>query len=392
VDYIRVPGREWVPDPENRYQTVEMLGPLLLVVPRVVTTVLDDIPKAFSLPKNEIHRRDVPLVPATVIREAVVNAVMHRSYRTRGPMQIIRYANRIEVRNPGHSLVPDERLGEPGSVSRNERIAAVLHDIGLAETKGTGIRAMRDAMTRANLTLPLFESDREKDTFTVTLLVHHLLGPEDVTWLAQFKDCDLTEDEARALIWVREIGAINNAAYRDINGLDTLTASGHLRRLRDLGLLDQRGKGVATYYVPTQRLVPPKGPPTEPEPLRSGRKTLRPELPPLRPELLRPEFEALRAELPGDLRDRLAALGKRATSEELNGLIVRLCQWRPVGLLEMAALTGRAIDHLRKRSLKRLLKDGRLTYLYPDEPNHPHQKYVAATPRHGATGARKGRQ
>jgi ATP-dependent DNA helicase RecG len=223
------------------------------------------------------------------------------------------------------------------------------------------------------------------------LLLGVSLRPEDITWLAQFKDCDLTEDEARALICVREVGAINNAAYRDINGLDTLTASGHLRRLRDLGLLDQRGKGVATYYVPTERLVPPKGSLTEPEPLRSGRKTLRPELPPMRPELLRPEFEALRTELPSDLRDQVAALGRRATSEELNGLLVRLCQWRPLGLLEMAALTGRAIDHLRKRRLKRLLKDGRLAYLYPDEPNHPHQKYVAATPRHGAARVRKGR-
>jgi ATP-dependent DNA helicase RecG len=164
-----------------------------------------------------------------------------------------------------------------------------------------------------------------------------------------------------------------------------------LRRLRDLGLLDQKGKGAATYYVPTERLVPPKGAPTEPEQLRSGRKALRPEFPPLRPELLRPEFEALRAELPNDLRDQVAALGKRATSEELNGLLVRLCKWRPLGLLEIATLTGRAVDHLRKRSLKRLLKDGRLAYLYPDEPNHPHQKYVAAPPRREATGTRKRR-
>jgi hypothetical protein len=64
-------------------------------------------------------------------------------------------------------------------------------------------------------TLPLFESDREKDSFTVTLLVHHLLGPEDLEWLAHFHDYSLNEEEARALLVAREVGAINNAAYRE---------------------------------------------------------------------------------------------------------------------------------------------------------------------------------
>jgi ATP-dependent DNA helicase RecG len=139
----------------------------------------------------------------------------------------------------------DEDLAMFYQLRRNEKIAAVLHDAGLAETKGTGISAMRDAMAQANLTAPLFESDREKDTFTVTLLVYHLFGPQDLKWLSGFKDCSLSEDEARALIFVREVGAINNSAYRDINRLDTLTASGHLRRLRDLDLLEQKGKGAS---------------------------------------------------------------------------------------------------------------------------------------------------
>lgn len=368
VDYIRVPGREWVPDPERRYQGVEIIGPLLTTIPRVVATILDDVPKAFLLPMNEIHRRDVPLVPQTVIREAVVNALMHRSYRIRQPVQIIRYANRIEIRNPGHSLVPDDRLGEPGSISRNEKIAAVLHEVGLAETKGTGIRAMRDAMEKANLTQPLFESDRHRDAFTVTLLVHHLLGRDDLTWLGQFKSCKLTEDEARALILVREVGAINNAFYRSINHLDTLTASGRLRRLRDLGLLDQKGKAATTYYVPGPKLhrntLLTK---TKAEPVRTKSAALRTEL------------GTLRAELPPALRSELESMGKRVTPQELASVVTRLCRWRSLSLPELSALTGKTASHLRTRVLRRLLDDGYVRYLYPDEPNHPHQKYTAPT-------------
>jgi len=373
VDYIRVEGREWVPDPDRRYQSIEKLGPLVLTIPALVSQILEDIPKAFSLAEDGIQRRDVPLIPRKVIREALVNALMHRSYRRHQPVQIIRYANRIEIKNPGYSLVPDERLGEPGSKTRNPKIAAILHDVGYAETKGTGIRAMREAMEQANLTHPLFESDRERDEFTVRLLVVHLLSEEDWEWLGQFKDCNLSDDEARALIVLREIGALDNAAYRSINRVDTLTASGHLRRLRDAGLLEQKGKGPATYYVPGPRLRPPAAGRTVAEPLRPDTGGLRPEFPALRPEL-----EALRSELPDPLRSELDRLGKRATPEELERVIVRLTAWRALSLDELSGLTGRAADHLRKRTIKRLLAAGHVVYTHPDEPNHPDQKYVAA--------------
>lgn len=279
VDYIRVEGREWVPDPDKRYQSIEKLGPLMLTIPALISQVLEDIPKAFSLAEDGVRRRDVPLVPRKVVREALVNAVMHRSYQRHQPVQIIRYANRIEIKNPGYSLVPDERLGEPGSKTRNPKIAAILHDVGFAETKGTGIRAMREAMEQANLSQPLFESDRDRDEFTVRLLVMHLLSPADWEWLSQFRDCNLENEDARALIVVRELGAIDNAVYRSINRVDTLAASGRLRRLRDAGLLKQKGKGAATYYLPGGRLLAALGSQTPPEPLRSESEPLRTEPP-----------------------------------------------------------------------------------------------------------------
>lgn len=44
------------------------------------------------------------------------------------------------MRNPGHSIKAEEQLGEPGSETRNPRIAAVLHEVNVAETKGSGNR------------------------------------------------------------------------------------------------------------------------------------------------------------------------------------------------------------------------------------------------------------
>ncbi len=77
IDYILVEGKEWVSDPDKRYQSTEIREPLLLAIPKLITLVLNDLPKAFGLAENEIHRRETPLIPRKVIREAIVNAVMH---------------------------------------------------------------------------------------------------------------------------------------------------------------------------------------------------------------------------------------------------------------------------------------------------------------------------
>jgi ATP-dependent DNA helicase RecG len=255
VDYIRVPGREWVPDPDRRFDTVELRDPLFRLIRRAQAAILDDLPKAFGLAEGELQRQDSPLVPQRVIREAVVNALMHRSYRLQAPVQIIRYSNRLEIRNPGFSLKSPDHLGEPGSVPRNPKVAAALYDTRFAETKGSGVRVMREMCERAGLAPPLFESDRGQDQFTLRLFFHHFLGPDDLAWLARFKELQLSEAEARALVVAREAGAMDNQTYREINKVDTLAASKALRRLRDAGLFTQKDRGSATWYQPTARML-----------------------------------------------------------------------------------------------------------------------------------------
>jgi len=187
----------------------------------------------------------------------MVNALMHRSYQIHGPVEVVRYANRLEIRNPGHSLKPVENLGEPGSKTRNPNIASVLHETNYAETKGSGIRVMQQLMEGAHLSPPTFESDREQNQFTATFLMHHFLDKQDIAWLSHFKDDGLNDDEARILIHAREMGWVNNAVCRSYTKLDTLGASGILRRLRDIGLLQQHPHASMTYYTPTERLLHP---------------------------------------------------------------------------------------------------------------------------------------
>jgi ATP-dependent DNA helicase RecG len=51
VDYIRVPGREWVPDPDRRFDTIELRDPLFRLIRRAQAAVLDDLPKALPWKK-----------------------------------------------------------------------------------------------------------------------------------------------------------------------------------------------------------------------------------------------------------------------------------------------------------------------------------------------------
>ncbi len=396
VDYIRVPGRDWVPDPERRFDTIELRDPLFRLIRRAQAAVLDDLPKGFALKEGDLQRQDKPVIPQRVIREALVNALMHRSYRSHSPVQIIRYANRLEIRNPGFSLKSPEHLGEPGSEPRNPRIAAVLHETRFAETKGSGIRVMRDTMEQAGLTPPLFESDRGNDQFVARYFFHHFLGAEDVAWLARFKDAQLSADEAKALVVVREAGAIDNASYRALNKVDTLSASAALRRLRDAGLLQQKGRGSATYYVPAERMGlgepqptdstlsgNPRGLSTNPDTLSSNPGVLSSNPSSLSSNPPGTDGQdaartALLDDLPGSLAARLGAIGQRHPPQEIQDLVVALCSQRAWPVDELALVLRRNPEVVRQNYLRPLMRDGRLVMTRPEEPNDPGQAYRAA--------------
>ncbi len=374
VDYIRVNGTRWVEDPDRRFDTVEIRSPLIRAINRARSAVLDDIPKAFSLPADQTQSIEEPTLPERVVREVVANAVMHRDYRKHGSIQLIRYSNRLEIRNPGYSLKAPERLGEPGSDIRNPTIAAALYDLNMAETKGSGIRVMRSEMDARGLSPPLLESDRTGNQFMAILLFHHFLGEQDIEWLTSLGQ-ELTNEERRAMVQAREVGAVDNSTYRDLNrDADTLTASRHLRRLCDLGLLEKKGKGAKTYYVPTdQALVnwPPKSakpPESEGKPHNLDGK----------PHNLDAKSHNLTTELPSDLADRIKDLGRKASKESIVQLILDLVTWRALSVVELAEILDRNANHLRRVYVAEMVAADLIRPM-SQNPNDPRQAYRATT-------------
>lgn len=109
---------------------------------------------------RELDRHDIYELPLDALREALVNAVVHRDYSMRGTSIYVNvFDDRIEIENPGGipaGLAPKD-FGK-ASVRRNLVIADLFHRMGKVERIGSGIKRMRDLMAEAGLQRPFFET------------------------------------------------------------------------------------------------------------------------------------------------------------------------------------------------------------------------------------------
>lgn len=187
--------------------------------------------------------------------------------------------------------------------------------------------------------------------------------------------------------FVREVGAIDNATYRQLDSSIThARARLEIHKLCDLGFLEKKGQGRNTYYIRTskvvslgERLLPQHGTLCEKLPPQHG--TLCERLPPQhgtfeiesqtksRNELLR--------ELPKGLQERVAKLGKWASQEKVSQLLVDLCAFKPYSYEELALIIQRAAKPMKDKYIKPLRLANKLFYWIPEMINHPQQKYVA---------------
>ena len=132
--------------------------------------------------------------PEEVVRELVVNSLMHRDYHPLAHGSQVRielYPDRLEVVNPGGLHGPVDRrklMTEPATSSRNAHIAKLLEDIEVprtgrtvSENRGSGLLAVAASLRRAGMA-PLYISDRI-DSFRVVVSNRRLKPEEmDAAW------------------------------------------------------------------------------------------------------------------------------------------------------------------------------------------------------------------
>lgn len=95
------------------------------------------------LPTDERYsdgvRRNVPMFPMTAIREVIANALIHQDFTVTGAGPVVEiYEDRIEVINPGNSLIEIDRIIDERR-SRNEKLASAMRALGICEERGGGI-------------------------------------------------------------------------------------------------------------------------------------------------------------------------------------------------------------------------------------------------------------
>jgi len=219
-------------------------GKLFEVIDQAVEFVLGKIDRRVGTRTDTIQAPVTFEIPRPVITEAVVNAVAHRNYRHNGFVQVIVFADRVEVWNPGElppGLTP-ELLREPhGPIPRNPLIAEPLFRVEYVEKAGTGTTDMIADCKKAGLPEPDFE--QRGPHFVVTLWRDWLTDDIMAT-------LGLKERQIKAIAHVKIYGQIKNKDYRRLTGVINRTASRDLEDLVLKGVLRKIGKtGRSTHYV-----------------------------------------------------------------------------------------------------------------------------------------------
>jgi len=99
---------------------------------------------------GEIYRKDLCEYPLEAIREALINAVIHRDYAILGSdIKVAIYDDMLEITSPGPlpDALPIKELGTDRSEIRNRILAPIFKELKLIEAWGSGIRKMRDELT-----------------------------------------------------------------------------------------------------------------------------------------------------------------------------------------------------------------------------------------------------
>ncbi|WP_330183427.1 putative DNA binding domain-containing protein [Nocardia sp. NBC_01503] len=209
-----------------------------------------------------LFREDRYEYPLEVIRELLVNALMHRDYSpgVRGTqVQVELYRDRLVVKSPGglYGNVVAPLLGTSMQVSssRNAALARLLSDLpgdstgyhAVSENRGSGLPSVMTALRRVGMSPAAF--DVTPGHVHVTVPQSALLGMEVVEWIGTLGQQGLTNPQHLALAMMRSTGRVTNAMLQAW-GVDRTSAGAALKDLVDRGLaVVTGGRRYASYQL-----------------------------------------------------------------------------------------------------------------------------------------------
>jgi ATP-dependent DNA helicase RecG len=232
--------------PNYRKPPKTVRGPLIEQIDAAVRMVLDEIAQGVTLSSSGFKAKHA--YPERVVKEAIVNAVIHRDYRLNRDIFIRIFDDRIEVESPGTfpGNITAENIMCAGSKARNPLVATSLREFPNAPNidAGEGVKAMFAEMDEAKRYPPQYRQSTEVAVEHITLTLFNLERP--TAW-----------DEVSH--WIDKNGPIGNSQLREIAKVDVTEAS---RMLKDwvqqgvLTALPDRGRRNAAYTKPATAQTP----------------------------------------------------------------------------------------------------------------------------------------
>jgi ATP-dependent DNA helicase RecG len=192
-----------------------------------------------------IHRRDILEYPYEALREAIINALIHRDYSGTSQIQIRVYPDKLMIMNEGKlpPEVPAEKLKTDHlSIPRNTLLAKIFYYAGFIESWGHGtIKIVENCIEQG---LPEPEFIEEHGVMTVTFY-------KDKWNEENLKKLGLNGRQIKAVMYVKEKGKITNKDYKElIKDISRITATRDLTNLMEKGILKRVGIGKReVHYI-----------------------------------------------------------------------------------------------------------------------------------------------
>lgn len=189
-----------------------------------------------------LYREDTKDYPDYAIREALLNAVIHRDYNFKGSVLVHMFNNRIEIVSLGGlvSGITIKDVLKGVSEPRNQLLANIFFRLTLIESYGTGIGKIIESYENTNHKPEFDDSD---NAFIVTL--------PNINYIEKKNDFLLEKSSKEELIlnYIKNNGKITRAIAENILELERSRTNDMLTNLCKQNLIKKEGKGRNTIYV-----------------------------------------------------------------------------------------------------------------------------------------------
>jgi ATP-dependent DNA helicase RecG len=214
-------------------------------------SVINDVPDwQESIEVSEgMFRKNIHFFPIEVVRELVVNALVHRTYTMRGDIFINIFADRLEIHSPGrlpYGVTPNNILSQ--SVRRNEHLSKVFYDVGLMEREGSGYDLVYAYLLASGKPIPQVHDLEDR----VVVIVKKQFVSKQVIRLMDRASSEF-ELKQKELITLGLLAQQQSFTATELSKILTQNQEHGLRnwlgKLLEYELVVQSGKGKGTQYA-----------------------------------------------------------------------------------------------------------------------------------------------